>query len=133
MIIWDPSTGAVAHRLEGHSRYVTCCVFSADNTLLATGSNDKQVIVWKLEKLGDIVVRRATQSVRVIDNNDSGDVLLSSANAVSTWTADSVASWINDLGLGEYEAVFKENEIDGQELLHLTHDTLLTALKIGMI
>ena len=29
-------------------RYVTCCAFSLDNKLLATGSNDKLVKIWKI-------------------------------------------------------------------------------------
>jgi hypothetical protein len=39
---------------------------------------------------------------------------------------------LSDLGLKEqYGSIFRENNIDGQELLHLTHDTLLTSLKIS--
>lgn len=34
--------------LVGHKRYVACCAFSRDGNLLATGSNDKSVIVWDL-------------------------------------------------------------------------------------
>lgn len=86
------------------------------------------MIVWKLERLGDIVVR--PHCVR--DNSaDSGELLMPAVqSAVSSWSVDTVATWISDLGLNEYESVFRENQIDGQELLHLTHDTLLTSLKI---
>lgn len=34
--------------LDGHSRYVTSCAFSSDQSLLVTGSNDRTVIVWDL-------------------------------------------------------------------------------------
>lgn len=34
--------------LVGHKRYVACCAFSRDGSLLATGSNDRSVIVWDL-------------------------------------------------------------------------------------
>jgi SAM domain (Sterile alpha motif) len=35
-----------------------------------------------------------------------------------------VAVWLRSLGLGKYEAAFRENEIDETVLLSLTHETL---------
>jgi hypothetical protein len=32
--------------------------------------------------------------------------------------------WLRSLGLGKYEAAFRENEIDDTVLLSLTHETL---------
>lgn len=34
--------------LLGHSRYVTSLAVSADSTIIASGSNDKSVIIWDL-------------------------------------------------------------------------------------
>ena len=42
------NTGRMAAVLVGHRRYVACCAFSRDGNLLATGSNDKSIIVWDL-------------------------------------------------------------------------------------
>ncbi len=50
MIVWDPIKGLKLHQLEHHQRYVTCVAFSSDGTLLASGSNDKQVALWKLSE-----------------------------------------------------------------------------------
>ncbi|XP_011306980.1 WD repeat, SAM and U-box domain-containing protein 1-like [Fopius arisanus] len=36
--------------LVEHKRYVGCCAFSRDGSLLASGSNDKSVIIWDLTK-----------------------------------------------------------------------------------
>ncbi|OXU21700.1 hypothetical protein TSAR_012428 [Trichomalopsis sarcophagae] len=42
------NTGRIIAVLSGHNRYVACCAFSKNGNLLATGSNDKRVIVWDL-------------------------------------------------------------------------------------
>ncbi|XP_046908819.2 WD repeat, SAM and U-box domain-containing protein 1 [Dermatophagoides farinae] len=46
------------------------------------------------------------------------------------WNPDDVCDWLSSLGLGRYTKIFRKNEIDGPELLHLTHDALLTNLRI---
>lgn len=40
--------GKCVRVLEGHDRFVTSCGFSPDGKLLASGSNDKNVIIWDL-------------------------------------------------------------------------------------
>jgi len=40
------------------------------------------------------------------------------------WTALEVVKWLNALNYGEYADKFAENEIDGQALLAMDHDTL---------
>lgn len=49
------------------------------------------------------------------------------------WNSDDVCDWLSSLGLGRYTKIFRKNEIDGPELLHLTHDALLTNLRIGIL
>lgn len=133
IILWNPGTGQLINRLEGHTRYVTCCVFSHDNRLLASGSNDKNVIVWNLSdiarSLNDDERRPVTARTRLGSREESN--IFNSSNSVSRWSADDVANWVHQLGLPQFQDVFRSNEVDGQELLHLTHDTLLTSLKIG--
>lgn len=47
------------------------------------------------------------------------------------WSVDDVCQWIREIGLEQYCDVFKQQDIDGAELLTLNHDTLFTALNIG--
>ncbi|XP_053204626.1 WD repeat, SAM and U-box domain-containing protein 1-like isoform X2 [Panonychus citri] len=134
IIIWSIESGTIIRRLEGHNRYVTCCAFSANNSLLATGSNDKTVIIWNLSAYLD------TPSTD--DNDESPETtypnrirgasfsLGTNANLVSRWSVEQVNQWLETLNLSQYSEVFKTNEIDGTELLHLSHDVLLTMLKI---
>jgi WD40 repeat protein len=44
--VWDASSGACLHTLEGHSHWVSSVAFSHDSTKLASGSWDKTVKVW---------------------------------------------------------------------------------------
>jgi WD40 repeat protein len=44
--VWDPSTRAHLHTLEGHSTWVNAVQFSLDGSKLASASDDKTVIVW---------------------------------------------------------------------------------------
>jgi WD40 repeat protein len=46
VIVWDASTGAQQHTLEGHSDRVNAVQFSRDGSKLASASWDKKVIVW---------------------------------------------------------------------------------------
>ena len=41
--------------MEGHTRYVTSCAFSSDSRLLASGSNDKLVMIWKITTQEDCI------------------------------------------------------------------------------
>lgn len=80
------------------------------------------------DNIGEVNSEGLRTNLIHFNSNDSG--LLPTKSTVSNWTLDDVVLWLCDLGLKEYEDVFRTHEIDGQELLHLTHDTLLTALKI---
>ncbi|PHH54941.1 Vegetative incompatibility protein HET-E-1 [Ceratocystis fimbriata CBS 114723] len=44
--IWDATSGACLHTLEGHKEHVTSVVFSKDGQRLASGSWDKTVKIW---------------------------------------------------------------------------------------
>ena len=47
------------------------------------------------------------------------------------WNVDDVCRFLADIGLSQYSATFRENAIDGVELLALTDESLRTALKVG--
>lgn len=148
VIVWSPTTGKLITRLEGHTRYVTCCAFSYDGSILATGSNDKTVMLWSIDSLTPALIDRRISISRelagsILNSNDLFDVntnlpsnggpidlTVSNCATVATWTVKDVIEWLANLGLPQYENIFQEHQIDGSELLHLTHDSLLTVLKI---
>ena len=40
------------------------------------------------------------------------------------WSVTEVCQWLYELGMGQYEATFKRNAIDGMELTTLNHYSL---------
>ncbi|CAN8254851.1 unnamed protein product [Cochlearia groenlandica] len=51
--LWEVSTGKLLKKCHGHYRSVTCLVFSGDDSLLVSGSQDGSVRVWSLVRLFD--------------------------------------------------------------------------------
>ena len=50
---------------------------------------------------------------------------------VSQWDVKDVGLWLAQLGLPNLQNEFRKHAIDGQELLHLTHETLTNVLGVG--
>ena len=48
------------------------------------------------------------------------------------WTVDDVCTWIEEIGLEQYTDNFRKHHIDGQELLTLNQENLLTGLGVGV-
>lgn len=46
--------------LEGHKRYVTSCAFSDDGALVAAGSGDRMVHVWRVDRAASSVSRNTS-------------------------------------------------------------------------
>ena len=56
------------------------------------------------------------------------------SSSFQTWSCDEVVSWLSDeVKLGQYASIFRENEIDGAELTSLTSAVLQNELGIGKI
>ncbi|KAG8559892.1 hypothetical protein GDO81_017481 [Engystomops pustulosus] len=104
-------TGCILHILTHHKRYVTACALAANLPLLATGSMDKTVTIWKFGQ--------TTARIRSKTEFD-----------IESWTEDDVRTWLSNEGLAEVERHFTTNNIDGRELLCLTKEMLLQDLKI---
>lgn len=115
-------------RLEKHSRYVPCCAFSSEGDLLATGSNDRAVAVWGLGEPQD---HHGDGACTGRPATAAGEVpAVPRVATVGKWSVSEVCEWLEKTGLGKHRQVFEEQCINGQELLHLTHDSLSAALKI---
>jgi WD40 repeat protein len=48
--VWSTADGSPLATLVGHSGVVTSVVFSADGSLLASGSEDDTAVLWGLEQ-----------------------------------------------------------------------------------
>jgi WD40 repeat protein len=120
------------NKLEGHSRFVTSCAFSPDNRLLATGSNDKSVIVWMIDQPGS-QTNGTSNLMPSDDDHKSITTVTSSRCAVCAWTVDDVLTFLSTIAMDAYADTFRQHQIDGQELLHLTHDSLLSYLSVSSL
>ncbi|XP_077562156.1 WD repeat, SAM and U-box domain-containing protein 1-like isoform X1 [Haemaphysalis longicornis] len=124
-MVWDVGTGKALQTLCKHSRYVSCCAFSSDGHMLATGSWDHTLAVWAQVDCapGEEV---PGQPLKPTFKMGVGEGVA----AIGRWTAGQVGDWLDGLGLGEHREVFEANAIDGQELLHLTHEGLSAVLHV---
>uniref|UniRef100_A0A8B9BHN9 WD repeat, SAM and U-box domain-containing protein 1 n=1 Tax=Anser brachyrhynchus TaxID=132585 RepID=A0A8B9BHN9_9AVES len=115
VIIYETNTGNILHTLSQHTRYVTTCVFAPCTALLATGSMDKTVNIWQFDS-------KQPCAGNTVENE--------SEVAVQNWSEDDVSAWLCAQGLTDLVGLFKRNNIDGKELLHLTKESLTNELKI---
>nr|XP_027314017.2 WD repeat, SAM and U-box domain-containing protein 1 isoform X3 [Anas platyrhynchos] len=115
VIIYETNTGNILHTLSQHTRYVTTCVFAPCTALLATGSMDKTVNIWQFDSKQPCAGNTVEKESEV---------------AVQNWSEDDVSAWLCAQGLTDLVGLFKRNNIDGKELLHLTKESLTNELKI---
>ncbi len=69
--LWDASAGTLATQqpLQGHSHWVVCLVFgNVTRGLLASGSGDGTIIIWKIVEEGGEVKATATRTLTVHTN-----------------------------------------------------------------
>ena len=57
--IWSATTGRLLATLRGHAAEITDMAINYENTMLATGSCDKQIRVWCLRTASPIAVLHA--------------------------------------------------------------------------
>jgi WD40 repeat protein len=145
IIIWSVLTGQLLKRLVGHQRYVTCVTFSSDNRLLASGSNDCQVFIWGLAKQSFAEQPELRQQSIEFDDDaliaykpsdrvsDSCHWQGNASEDVTHWSIDEVLQWLQNVQLSELQPIFRQHQIDGSKLLHLTHDSLQFQYQIGSI
>lgn len=108
-------TQSVLHTLTQHTRYVTTCAFAPNTLLLATGSMDKTVNIWQFD------LETPCQAGSVSDQLK---------HFTEDWSEEDVSKWLRAQGLEDLIDIFRTNNIDGKELLHLTKESLAGDLKI---
>ena len=136
IILWEPLGGAILSKLEAHTRYIVTISLSPDGRFLASGSNDKSLKVWKFNE--ELLTRTDVDATHIEDTTtavgasscSSGGGQHSQRKLIRNWTFDDVCTWLTSLGLEQYSDVFRDNMIDGVELVQITDDMLLTALNI---
>uniref|UniRef100_A0A673HIB7 WD repeat, SAM and U-box domain-containing protein 1 n=1 Tax=Sinocyclocheilus rhinocerous TaxID=307959 RepID=A0A673HIB7_9TELE len=117
--------GVLLYTLNQHDRYVTACAFSPTAPLIATGSMDKTVNIWMLED-GSGAQGGFLSFENLFKLKSSGHSRL----MVSEWSEEDVLAWLREEGLEAVIDMFKSNNIDGEELLSLTKETLSSELHI---
>uniref|UniRef100_A0A3Q2QAV9 WD repeat, SAM and U-box domain-containing protein 1 n=1 Tax=Fundulus heteroclitus TaxID=8078 RepID=A0A3Q2QAV9_FUNHE len=115
------------------SGYVTACCFSPTSPLIATGSMDKSVNIWRLEDGcsghgGKSLPEEASETPREGKAAAGRSRLL-----VADWSEGDVSEWLAEEGLGGLADKFRANNIDGAELLSLTKETLASELGIESV
>ncbi|KAJ8394533.1 hypothetical protein AAFF_G00045430 [Aldrovandia affinis] len=134
--IYNANQGVLLYTLSEHERYVTACAFAPMTSLIATGSMDNTVNVWRF---GD----------QNREGGDEGEVLaVGAANAscegrkqqtgrlrqlVCDWSEEDVSAWLRDEGLEPLVRTFRDNNIDGVELLGLSKEALASELNIESV
>ncbi|MGK7933701.1 MAG: hypothetical protein AB4041_20040 [Microcystaceae cyanobacterium] len=91
---WDLENNTLLNTLSGHSKIVRCLAFSSDSQFLASGSDDKNIILWDLRNksskiLGDWKDRH-TNSVLALAFSPSQHILISGGadKTVKIWHLD---------------------------------------------
>ncbi|XP_050428558.1 WD repeat, SAM and U-box domain-containing protein 1-like isoform X2 [Adelges cooleyi] len=72
--IWQTDTGECLHVIDPKNSILTCCSFSADNRILATGSLDKTLFLWKLPVEGEVALsikKSASMEKSLVCHNSS--------------------------------------------------------------
>lgn len=117
--IYDANLGTLLHSLKQHDRYVTAVAMSpAVPFLLATGSMDRTVRVWRIgDETTDVESKQAACGARKLP-------LYSPITLLSDWSEEDVQTWLSEEGLDELIGIFKSNNIDGPELSRMNKETV---------
>ncbi|KAL8579831.1 hypothetical protein ACOMHN_048108 [Nucella lapillus] len=108
-------------------RLVTCLAFSVDGSLLATGSMDRTIKVWRLTDTSRIMYGLSGYEEPEAVEQTSVEL----GHGMEGFSIEDVAQWLTRLGMAQYQDAFQDNAIDGKELLALTASDLETHLGVG--
>uniref|UniRef100_A0A3B3XEB7 WD repeat, SAM and U-box domain-containing protein 1 n=1 Tax=Poecilia mexicana TaxID=48701 RepID=A0A3B3XEB7_9TELE len=103
-------------------RYVTAVALSPAFGLMATGSMDRSVNVWKI---GDGYEETGKYFRLIYFSHSQGRKLPGHSRLLlADWTEEDVQSWLCEEGLDELVMIFKTNNIDGSEVNHMSKETV---------
>lgn len=132
--VYGADQGVLLYTLHQHERYVTACAFSATAPcLIATGSMDKTVNIWRVE---DGIDRDEGKSLPAESSKATCEDRKLPGHTrllVCDWSEEDVSAWLCAEGLEALVGAFKANNIDGGELISLTKDTLASEMNIDSI
>ncbi|XP_029353257.1 WD repeat, SAM and U-box domain-containing protein 1 isoform X2 [Echeneis naucrates] len=133
--IYDAKNGVSLYTLNQHERYVTACSFCPTAPLIATGSMDKTVNIWRLEDgCSGHGKGGKSHTVESLLTSSEGKASAGRLNLlVADWSEEDVSAWLVDEGLHQLVDKFRDNNIDGTELLSLTKETLASELFIESV
>ncbi|KAI7807924.1 WD repeat, SAM and U-box domain-containing protein 1 isoform X1 [Triplophysa rosa] len=127
--VYQANEGILLYTLNQHDRYVTACAFSPTGPIIATGSMDKSVNIWRVEDGASAHGKSPDESASV-SSNEGSRFRAHSRLMVSQWSEEDVLSWLREEGLEAVMDAFRSNNMDGEELLSLTKETLSSDLHI---
>ncbi|XP_064183453.1 WD repeat, SAM and U-box domain-containing protein 1 [Anguilla rostrata] len=131
--VYGADQGVLLYRLHQHERYVTACAFSATAPcLIATGSMDKSVNIWRVED-GRQSKLFSLHPPTTVTGNQNRKLPGHTRLLVCDWSEEDVSAWLCAEGLEALVGAFKANNIDGGELVSLTKDTLASEMNIDSI
>ncbi|KAJ8255765.1 hypothetical protein COCON_G00196290 [Conger conger] len=146
--VYNASQGTLLHTLNQHERYVAACAFSPGASLMATGSMDRTVNVWRV---GDGVTEggayRTNGPLGLVtgpwaDRSFGGGggavpgtdrQVAHPSRLVCDWSEGDVLAWLQQEGLEALVGRFRDNNIDGVELIGLSKESLATDLQINSV
>lgn len=124
--VYDVNLGALLHSLKQHDRYVTAVAMSPTVPyLLATGSMDRTVRVWRI---GDGNETTAVESKQAV-SEDRKSLSHSRLMLLCDWSEEDVQTWLSEEGLADLKGIFRSNNIDGPELSRMKKET---AVEMGI-
>ncbi|TPX34245.1 hypothetical protein SmJEL517_g03062 [Synchytrium microbalum] len=132
LLVYDTDKGDIITSLKAHKATIYCVQFSADGKRFATGSADKQVIIWNSDEFAPIGKYSHSDSVQTVAFSPASGVILSgSTSEVCLWSAEQkgvtrlkvnskvlTASWNTEgthFALGHYNGVVSIRTRTGEE------------------
>ncbi|MEQ2241166.1 hypothetical protein ILYODFUR_022583 [Ilyodon furcidens] len=107
--IYDANLGTQLHTLKQHDRCVTAVALSPALGLMATGSMDRSVNVWRIGDGYEETGRKLSGHSRLL---------------LADWTEEDAQRWLLEEELDELVLIFKANNIDGPEMNHMSKETV---------
>lgn len=87
--IVDVDSGQVLNRLQGHAQQVLCLSWSRDGLRLASGSADRQLLIWDPSRITPVISLAMSEEVRSVAWSPNGRLLAAVAQdgKVHIWNA----------------------------------------------